>query len=111
MADNLQIPLLVGKDNFTFTTTLDSAVYRFSVKWNATAEAWFLNLSGLTNEVVVNGIRLVSGVNLLKPFAIRQLGAIYMIDRQNKNTDPNLVDLGTRYCLKYVPIENTSEII
>ena len=110
MANELKIPLRVNP-NYNFSVDLEEHSYKFTIRWNGTGEFWVLNIEGITNNVVVNGIPMVTGPNLLKPFAIKELGAIYMVDLQSQFSDPNYDDIGTRFVMLYVPTTSPDSII
>lgn len=109
--ENIIIPFNSTRSYSSFNYTLDKNSYRLTFRWNGTAGKWILNIEGLTVDVKVNGIALVTGQNLIKPFAIKELGALYIIDNQETNLDPTRTSLGNQHKIKYVPIENSSEII
>lgn len=101
---NLVIP--VTPDPYSqFTIDLDGQTIDLTIRWNATLEQWIMNLSGVTFETTVNGITLVTGVNLLGPYAIRELGQLWLVDLEEKNSepgDPETADFGDRFQLIYV---------
>ena len=71
-----------------------------------------MDLLGVTDSSIdYRGIKLTTGPNLLKPFAILQLGAMYIFDNEGLGEDPTYDDIGGRFQLIYVPAENTDEII
>ena len=110
MADNFIIPLSIDS-HYDFNVELDDHSYEMTTRWNGTDEAWYLDILGVTNNVDQKGIKLVTGPNLLKPFPIIELGGLYMVDLQGEDSEPNYDDIGDRYVLLYVPVENTSQIL
>jgi hypothetical protein len=109
--ENTIIPFDSTKAFKNLTYTLDKNSYKLVFRWNGTANKWVLNIEGITNDIKVNGIALITGQNLLKPFAIKELGGLYIIDNQETNTDPTRTSLGNQHKIQYVVKENTSEII
>lgn len=103
------IPLFVDP-RYSFKIDLEDNTYEFSLHWNTAIEAWYLDIVGISNTVEYYGIRLATGVNLLKPFAIRELGALYVIDGDEGGLDPDYDNIGSRYLLYYVPTTNTDMI-
>jgi hypothetical protein len=85
-----------------FEIDLDGNTYQLSFKWNFTDSAWYMDLVGLTNTVDFKGIKVTSGVDLLVPFAITELGQMFAVDLENQSLDPNQSDFGDRYQLLYI---------
>lgn len=109
--ENITILFDSSKPYKNFTKTLDKNSYKLTFRWNGTAAKWILNIKGLTNDVEVNGIALVTGINLLKPFAIKELGGLNIIDTFETNTDPTRYSLGNQHKIQYIVLANESEII
>jgi hypothetical protein len=107
---DLIIPLDVDS-RYLFSVELEDELYQMSIHWNETDSAWYLDLAGLSNDVDYKGIKLVTGPNLLKPYAILELGALYIIDGDEEGLDPDYDEMGSRYQMYYVPRSNTSAII
>ena len=107
---DITIPLFVDP-RYAFKIDLESNEYLFSLHWNVTAVAWYLNIAGISNTVDYKGIKLVTGVNLLKPYAIRELGALYMLDNDEEGLAPDYDNIGSRYEMYYVPTTNPDNII
>ena len=89
---------------YSFPVNLDGNQYRFRVRWNVTAEAWFLDIEGVSNTVSIHGIRLVTGVDLLAPYGESELGKLAIIDTSGNNLDPDFDNIGTVYQLWYETI-------
>jgi hypothetical protein len=96
---------------YSFQVTLEEKVYVFSIHWNNTDLGWFLDILGVTNTEDIKGIKLVTGPNLIKPYAIIDLGALYMIDVTGANEDPDFDNFGSRYLMMYIPTTNPDDII
>lgn len=101
---NLVIP--VAPDPYTqFTIDLDGQTVDITIRWNATLHQWIMNLVGITFDTTVNGIALVTGIDLLSPYAIRELGQLWLVDLEEKNgepSNPEAADFGDRFQLIYV---------
>lgn len=106
---DLIIPLIVNP-RYQFQVDLEDNTYLFTVRWNVESAAWYLNIEGVSNTVDYKGIKLVTGVNLLKPYAILELGALYMIDNEEQGLDPDYDNIGSRYQLYYITTDNTDYI-
>jgi len=104
------IPLSTNP-RYAFKISLESNAYKFHIHWNVIAAAWYLHIEGISNTVNYRGIKLVTGVNLLKPYAIRELGALYMVDGDGEGLDPDRYNIGSRYFMYYVPTTNPDNII
>lgn len=86
------------------TKALDGASYLFRIHWNITTEKWYMDIKGLSNDVDIKGIALLTGKDLLAPFGYGgQLGELWVIDQSEGNEDPNFDDMGTRWTLEYTP--------
>lgn len=97
----LKIPLFANP-YYDFYTALENESYHITVKWNSLDSCWHMDLEGVNNSVDLKGIRLVGGVNLLEPFAVLELNALYVVDLHEKYEDPNFDDIGTRFQLLYL---------
>jgi hypothetical protein len=87
--------------SYDFTVTLEDLEWKFTITWNTVVEAWYCRLQGLTETDIDFNFKLVCGVDLIKPFAIIQLGQLFMLDLEEENADPNFDDIGTRFVLTY----------
>lgn len=104
------IPLQIENPRYTFQTSLDGSVYEFAVHWNETAGVWFADIAGMSNDVELRGLALVTGPNLLKPFALTELGALYVLDAAGMS-DPTYASMGVQHQLYYVELSETDAII
>ena len=105
-----KIPLKPETPRYSFNILLDDNLYEFGLRWNSTAEMWFLSIVGISNGVLIQGIGLACGQNLLKPFGCLDLGGLYVLDMKGK-TDPTFESLGVRHLLFYVPRDEPDDII
>ena len=90
-----------------FTIDLDGQTVDITIRFNATLQQWIMNLAGVTFSTTVNGITLVCGLELLSPYAIRELGQLWLVDLEEKNGepgDPEAADFGDRFQLLYVEL-------
>jgi hypothetical protein len=88
-------------DNYvTFTTDLDTNQYRLTVRYVRLTEGWYADLLGLNNGIDIKNIKLVSGLDLLLPYAHRELGSLFLIDNEGKSEDPTEEDMGDRFKFK-----------
>lgn len=103
------IPLFSEPD-YEFNTDIEDQTVKIRVRWNQVEAAWYMDITGQTFTLELLGLKLVGGVNLLKPHAVIELGGLYMIDSEEKNEDPDYDLLGDRYRLIYVTKAEMSEL-
>lgn len=111
MADNLLLPIDAVDTNYEFEVDLEDLVWRFRFHWNETDQAWYMDLLGLDNGNDFKGIKVIGGINLLDPYAIRELGQLYLVDAENGLQDPDRDGFGDRYQLLYVLKENVDAFL
>lgn len=101
MSDYKIIPW-VSNPNYKIQISLGLNTYEFSYHWNAYSNgAWYLDLLGISNTEDIKGIRLSTGPNLLKPYAIVDLGALYVLDGEELQEDPTRDGMGVRWYMFY----------
>ena len=98
---NKKIPITPSKQ-FRFQIDLDGHTVDFMFRWNLTGRYWTFNLTGQTLTDEVSGAAVVTGLDLLKPYAIRELGQLYCIDGKDLGEDPDFDNFGARWSLIYV---------
>lgn len=98
---NLTIPL-IPNPYYSLNISLDDNLYKLQLRWNYTDEAWIMNIESLTSSFAVSGIKLVTGIDLLEPYAAYEMGRMFMVDLEDENLDPTFDDIGTRFVLVYV---------
>ena len=87
------------------TIALENVNYILQVHWNLTTEKWYLNIRGLSNDVIINGLALLPGKDLLAPFGYSgQLGELWVVDQTEGDENPTYDDMGTRWTLEYTPL-------
>lgn len=99
---------LEANSNYDFTVTLEDLEWKFTINWNNEVEAWYCRLQGLTETDIDFNFKLVCGVDLIKPFAIIQLGQLFMVDIEEENADPDFDNIGTRFVLAYADKDEDS---
>lgn len=93
------IPLEPGNPRYLFQITINDNIYQLTIRWNETDQGWYMDLLGIENDEDIKGIKLVTGPNLLKPYAILDLGALYVLDGEEKGEDPTFDEMGSRWSL------------
>ena len=94
--------LLTPNPDYNFTVEIEDQTVKMDVRWNLADTAWYLDITGLTFDLELKGLKMVGGVDLLKPHAVTELGGLFMVDVEDKNQDPDYDLLGDRYRLIYV---------
>lgn len=76
---------------FSEQVILDGTTYIIDIFWNSRQDAWHITFKDTSLNVLVAGIRLVQGVELLEQYPDRGLppGELYIID-----TNQDLEDIG-----------------
>lgn len=84
-----------------FSVFLSSVQYICTFKWNAVAAAWVLDMADSNGSPVLSGIPLVTGVDLLEPYAYLGIGGQLIVQTDNNPdavpTFANLGDTGNLY--------------
>ena len=96
-----EIPIVPAKQ-LIFQVDLDGHTVDITLRWNLTGRYWTFNLSGQTLTDTVTGAAVITGVDLLQPYAIRELGQLYCVDGKDLGEDPDFDNLGARWSLIYV---------
>jgi len=108
------MPLIIlTQPNASYNSQIDLEGETFTLrfKWNETDASWALNIIGVTTDTNVKGIKLVSGPNLLKPYALIELGGLYVLDVEGYQSDPDFDGFGDRYILYYVELADVGQTI
>lgn len=85
-------------------TFLDGREYIMRFMWNARASAWYLDVSDQDGLPIVNGVRLVCGIPLAREVVgdFRMWpGTLLCTSATQDDSDPGLLDLGSRCILIY----------
>lgn len=84
---------------------LNGLVYQFFVYWSQPNGTWMLDISDAQGNLMIGGIPLVTGRDLLAPFKYLKIGGQLQV--QSIGSDPLKVpginDLGVTGFLYYVP--------
>jgi hypothetical protein len=96
-----EIPVTPSKQ-FLLQVSLDGQDVELSFRWNLTGQYWTYNLTGQSLTDEITGAAVVNGINLLRPYAIRELGELWCIDGTDLGEDPDFDNFGSRWSLIYV---------
>jgi hypothetical protein len=101
MATFYEVPLVATPQ--TLTITLGAATYNLTVQWNWVAQLWVLDIADDSNIMLVGGIPLVTGANLLEEYAYLGFGgALIATTDSNAFLPPAFAGLGTTSHLYFV---------
>lgn len=89
----------------TFKTTVDGETVRIRIFWNATGEAWYMDLEGVSFDLTVRGLRMCTNIYMLEGLAIREIGDFMVVDLESKEADPTFEGFGDRWQLMYASKE------
>ncbi len=90
--------------NQTLQTVLLGVTYTITVRWNALASLWYLDINDVNNNPILNGVPMVAGVDLLKQFAYLGVGGSLVaqnVSNPNEPIDEN--GLGVTGFLFFIP--------
>lgn len=106
----LYLPL-TNDASYSFNMALENIPVTFKVRWNLMNQAWHMDLSMPDIDLELNGLKLVGGVDLLYPYAITELGQMFVIDLEDKKEDPTRELLGDRFQVAYFTKDDPLVII
>ena len=96
-----EIPLKA--EGARFTIALGARSYQVTVRWNSVSSAWVLELASESGQALVQGIPLVTGVDLLAPFAYLNFGgSLYVQTDHDIDAEPTVDNLGSTSHLYFV---------
>jgi hypothetical protein len=96
-----EIPLT--NQNQTLQTSLLGVTYTLTVRWNALAGLWYLDINDVNNKPLLNGLPMTAGVNLLKQFGYLGIGGALVALNGNQPTLPiGYDDLGQTSFLLFI---------
>lgn len=98
----IRIIPVVPEKQFIFTVLLDNQKVEFTFRWNLTGQYWTFNLQGQTLTDQVTGAAVVVGLDLLQPYAIRELGQLVCVDSMDLGEDPDFDNFGARWKMAYI---------
>ena len=87
MTTEYEIPLDAQAQ--TFSIVLGTTVYKLTVTWNIPLNCWILNIADTDSNPIIQGIPLVTGVDLLGQYAYLGLGGSLVV--QSLGPDPSVV--------------------
>lgn len=97
-----------------FRIVLDNVPLNMRVYWS-NFDQWLIDLTGIegqwycdindeTGVIIINGIALVTGCDMLAPYAFNQLGGLWVYNVEGKYDDLSYETLGVEHQILYVPV-------
>lgn len=99
----LRIPTPRNRPYLSQRVQLEGREYSFFFHWSQLESAWYLDLATVEEEPLINGIKLLTNVNLLRRSSDPRLppGLLFVVDLVS-NRDPDYFTLGNQIPLYYV---------
>jgi hypothetical protein len=99
------IPLTAAPQSISIT--LAGVEYQINVWWNNVSQNWMLDISDINGDPIVTGIPMVTGRDLLEPYAYLGFGG-QLIAQTTNDTDavPTFVNLGDQGNLYFVLVDD-----
>lgn len=96
-----QIPFNRARRNYSAQVNLDGVNYTFQIRYNRRLDSWVMDVKN-----VVNGIRIVGGVELLEQHKHRAVpqGTMRILDLEGLNRTPTLETFGDSIIVTYEPV-------
>lgn len=97
---------------WTQKVTLSGKLYKLYFSWNERLEIWQMSISNADDELLIGGLCLVSGVDLLKKYRVSvpelPSGLLVIIDKLNnsKTAELDRDNFGSRFLLGYFDLED-----
>ena len=96
-----EIPLTPETQRFKIS--LDGVEYSLFVRWNHEAGAWVLDLSDTAGALIVGGVALTTGADLLEQYRyLGFTGSLYVQTDYDKHVMPTAENLGETSHLYFV---------
>jgi len=91
---NFEIPLTPSPQ--TFTVSLSGTEHRLTVQWrNADGLGWVVDISDISGNPIIQGIPLVTGINLLEQYAYLGFnGVLWVQTTDDPDAVPTFDNLG-----------------
>lgn len=107
MADQQIIaPTQVDRPAFSFRARLEGATYGFRIVWNARLHFWSLDVRDQSGGVMMRGMRISTGVDLLRPLrsvAGAPPGQLFVLDDSGLGREVDRTGWRSDFRLLYRP--------
>jgi hypothetical protein len=96
-----EIPLLSAPQSLSIS--LAGVAYNLVVRWNDPAQAWVLDISDANNNLLIGGIAMTTGVDLLGQYQYLGFGgSLYVQSDFDTLAEPTYYNLGSTAHLYFV---------
>lgn len=86
----------------TFSVELGTTTYKMTVRWNPVASYWYLDIADSNGSMIVAGIPMVIGHNLLEQYDYLGFSGVLVVSNDtDPEQDPPYEGLGTNTHLYY----------
>lgn len=96
------IPVNKETDAYSMSVEMDNKVYDLTLHFNAREDRWYLRVSR-NDVIVVDGIKLVHGTDLLSQYRAYDVpaGILSIVDSSGLYQDPSSSEFGNTIQLQY----------
>lgn len=102
-----KIPVRNDLPAYTMRVDLNSVIFVLSFRYNQRADRWIMDVSTEEDEIIIQGIVLITGIPLLTQYVDERLpeGELIVLDRTDQQTNPTRNNFGEDVELYYEEIE------
>lgn len=80
----------------TLSISLSGVQYRLTLKWNVTAQLWFVDIADINGALILGGVPVVTGADLLEQYEYLNLGGkLFAMTDNDPDLPPGFTNLGT----------------
>lgn len=105
-------PELTTDPVISWRSRMEGKTYRFKLSYRDRHDCWDLQIATSAGEVVIDGIRVSEGFDLLYSWTDSRLppGKLVCVDTQGKGAHPTRNDWRERHYLRYETAEDVEEV-
>lgn len=94
------------------SAVLDGATYRFRVRWNGRAEAWYLDIRTADGTALALGVKVVLGTALARwvRSPLWPAGILFATDDSGEGRDATYDDFGVRIKIVFMTFDEIVEL-
>lgn len=99
----VRVPIDSVLTNKQIRTELDRKFYLLDFRYNTRADIWMMNIYDENSAIIITGIALLLGVDLLSIYQDERLppGPLFLINLRDANIEANRDNFGTDISLLY----------
>lgn len=87
----------------TFSISLGGVTYNLTLRWIDAGQFWVLDIDDQNNLPILNGVPLITGVDLLEPYEYLNFGGqLFVTSDFDTNAPPTSSNLGSQSHLYFV---------